>query len=198
MMKIKPPKTRDDLIALLSLTEPDDLQELYDAAYAVKAENVGRVVYYRGLIEFSNYCIKDCKYCGIRKSNDEVERFDTPREDILAMARWAYENKYGSLTIQSGERQDEAFIDYVEGLVRDIKELSDGKLGLTLCVGEQTEETYRRWFEAGAHRYLLRIETSNPALYATLHPDDGHHKWQVRKACLESLRRIGYQVGRGI
>ena len=155
MMKIKPPKTRDDLIALLSLTEPDDLQELYDAAYAVKAENVGRVVYYRGLIEFSNYCIKDCKYCGIRKSNDEVERFDTPREDILAMARWAYENKYGSLTIQSGERQDEAFIDYVEGLVRDIKELSDGKLGLTLCVGEQTEETYRRWFEAGAHRLSL-------------------------------------------
>ena len=113
------------------------------------------------------------------------------------MARWAYENKYGSLTIQSGERQDEAFIDYVEGLIHDIKKLSDGKLGLTLCVGEQTEDTYRRWFEAGAHRYLLRIETSNPALYATLHPDDGHHKWQVRKACLESLRRIGYQVGTG-
>ena len=111
-MKIKPPKTRDDLIALLSLTEPDELHALYDAAYAVKAANVGRVVYYRGLIEFSNYCIKDCKYCGIRKSNDEVERFDTPREDILAMARWAYENKYGSLTIQSGERQDKACLLY--------------------------------------------------------------------------------------
>ena len=169
-MTIPQPKTRDDLIALLSITDPDELQALYDAAYAVKAAGVGRVVYYRGLVEFSNYCIKDCKYCGIRKSNDEVERFDTPREDILAMARWAWENRYGSLTLQSGERQDEEFIDYVEGLVRDIKALSHGELGLTLCVGEQTEETYRRWFDAGAHRYLLRIETSNPDLYATLHP----------------------------
>ena len=190
-MTISQPKTRDDLIALLSITDPDELQALYDAAYAVKAANVGCVVYYRGLIEFSNYCIKDCKYCGIRKSNDEVERFDTPRDDILAMARWAWKNRYGSLTLQSGERQDEAFIDYVEGLVRDIKALSHGELGLTLCVGEQTEETYRRWFDAGAHRYLLRIETSNPDLYATLHPQDGHHRWQVRKDCLDSLRRIG-------
>ena len=125
-MTIPQPKTRDDLIALLSITDPDELQALYDAAYAVKAAGVGRVVYYRGLVEFSNYCIKDCKYCGIRKSNDEVERFDTPREDILAMARWAWENRYGSLTLQSGERQDEEFIDYVEGLVRDIKDLSHG------------------------------------------------------------------------
>lgn len=72
-MTIPQPKTRDDLIALLSITDPDELQALYDAAYAVKAAGVGRVVYYRGLVEFSNYCIKDCKYCGIRKSNDEVE-----------------------------------------------------------------------------------------------------------------------------
>ena len=189
--------TRDDLIYLLSLTDADEMQALYDRAYEVKAANVGRVVYYRGLIEFSNRCIKNCLYCGIRRDNDEVERFDTEREDILAMAKWAYDNQYGSLTLQSGERQDEAFIDYIEGLVRDIKALSHGELGITLCVGEQDEAAYRRWFEAGAHRYLLRIETSNPALYAKLHPQDGHHQWQVRKNCLDVLRAIGYQVGTG-
>lgn len=189
--------TKEDIMTLLSLTKPEELQALYDTAYAVKAANVGRVVYYRGLIEFSNRCIKDCLYCGIRRSNEEVERFDTKREDILAMAQWSYDNRYGSLTLQSGERQDEAFISYIVGLVRDIKTLSHGELGITLCVGEQTEETYRRWFDAGAHRYLLRIETSNPNLYQTLHPQDGHHQWLVRKQCLESLRRIGYQVGTG-
>ena len=189
--------TRDDLIYLLSLTDADEMQALYDRAYEVKAANVGRVVYYRGLIEFSNRCIKNCLYCGIRRDNDEVERFDTEREDILAMAKWAYDNQYGSLTLQSGERQDEAFIDYIEGLVRDIKALSHGELGITLCVGEQDEAAYRRWFEAGAHRYLLRIETSNPVLYAKLHPQDGHHQWQVRKNCLDVLRAIGYQVGTG-
>ncbi|WP_296397951.1 [FeFe] hydrogenase H-cluster radical SAM maturase HydE [Acidaminococcus timonensis] len=190
--------TRDDLRTLLGLTDPQDRKRLYDAAYEVKARTVGRVDYYRGLLEFSNRCIKNCKYCGIRRDNEEVERFDTDRKDLLAMAKWAYDNRYGSLTLQSGERQDEEFIAYVEGLLRDIKELSHGELGITLCVGEQTEETYRRWFQAGAHRYLLRIETSNPALYATLHPQDGHHEWSVRKACLEALHRIGYQVGTGV
>lgn len=189
--------TRNELIYLLDLTKNSERQELYEAAYAIKARYVGRVDYYRGLIEFSNICIKNCLYCGIRRDNQEVGRFNTPRNDILAMAKWTYENDYGSLVLQSGERQDDAFIDYIEGLVHDIKALSKGKLGITLCVGEQTEPTYRRWFEAGAHRYLLRIETSNPDLYATLHPQDGHHRWEVRKNCLDSLRRIGYQVGTG-
>lgn len=189
--------TRDDLITLLSLTNPDDMQTLYDAAYAVKSRTVGRIVYYRGLIEFSNRCIKNCKYCGIRRGNEEVTRFDTPHQEILDMAKWAYDSHYGSLTLQSGERQDEEFVAYIEGLVHDIKKLSNGELGITLCVGEQTEDTYRRWFEAGAHRYLLRIETSNPDLYKTLHPQDGHHEWTVRRDCLKALKRVGYQVGTG-
>jgi biotin synthase len=189
--------TREDLAALLGLTDPKDRQKLYQAAYAVKLKYIGNVDHYRGLLEFSNRCIKNCRYCGIRRDNMEAVRFDTPREEILEMAQWAYEQRYGSLTLQSGERQDPEFIDYVEGLLREIKKIGKGTLGITLCVGEQTEATYRRWFEAGAHRYLLRIETSNPMLYARLHPRDGHHEWTVRRDCLKALKRIGYQVGTG-
>ena len=189
---------RDDLVFLLGRTEQDELEQLYHAAYEVKKEWVGNVDYYRGLLEFSNRCIKNCCYCGIRRGNRQVERFDTPKEDILAMARWCYEQQYGSITLQSGERQDEAFIDYVEELLRDIKSIGNGALGITLCVGEQTKETYQRWYNAGAHRYLLRIESSNPKLYRTLHPQDGRHKWKVRKACLDALAEIGYQVGTGV
>ncbi|MCD2434613.1 [FeFe] hydrogenase H-cluster radical SAM maturase HydE [Acidaminococcus sp. NSJ-142] len=194
----KPSLDRADLSALIGTLEPQERQALYNAAYAVKAKEVGRVAYYRGLLEFSNQCIKNCLYCGIRRDNTQVERFTTSREDILAMAKWAYDNRYGSLTLQSGERQDEEFTKEVEDLIHAIKDLSHGELGLTLCVGEQSPETYQRWFEAGAHRYLLRIETSNPRLYATLHPQDGHHEWSVRKHCLEVLRDIGYQVGTGV
>lgn len=189
--------TRQDLIDLLSLTDPADLQALYEAAYAVKTDAVGNIVYYRGLIEFSNRCIKNCDYCGIRRENKAVKRFDTAYGDILAMARWTYENGYGSLTLQAGERQDERFIAYMERLIKDIKKIGDGALGLTLCVGEQSEETYKRWFAAGAHRYLLRIESSNPRLYGALHPHDGNHEWDVRYDCLQALRRVGYQVGTG-
>ena len=86
----------------------------------------------------------------------------------------------------------------MEDLLREIKSIGNGALGITLCVGEQTKETYQRWYDAGAHRYLLRIESSNPKLYKTLHPQDGHHKWEVRKACLDALAAIGYQVGTGV
>lgn len=189
---------RDDLISLLSLTEAEDLEILYRAAYETKVRHVGNIVYYRGLMEFSNQCMKNCLYCGIRRENGSVKRFRTDLKDIESMAQWAYENGYGSVTLQSGERQDEAFIHDVEAMIRTVKAIGDGALGITLCVGEQSEETYRRWFEAGAHRYLLRIETSNRKLYKTLHPHDGLHSWQKRYDCLKALDRVGYQVGTGV
>ena len=152
--------TKEELLFLMNLSDPQGLEKLYAAAYEVKAEYVKKKAYYRGLIEFSNRCIKDCFYCGIRKSNMDVERFDMTQEEILKMAKWAYENRYGSVTLQSGERQDKIFEEFITEIIKETKELSHGELGLTLCLGEQTEDTFRKWFAAGGHRYLLRIETT--------------------------------------
>ncbi len=190
--------SRDDLIYLLKLTSRDDIQYLYDRAYAVKEQYVGKVAYYRGLIEFSNKCRKNCLYCGIRRDNKRAIRFDMTRDEILQMAYFAYENQYGSVTLQSGERTDEKFIDYVEKLIWEIKRITKGELGITLSLGEQDKNAYQRWFNAGAHRYLLRIETSNPTLYGKLHPQDDNHSWQKRVDCLRELGKIGYQVGTGV
>ncbi len=190
--------SRDDLTRLISLEAQDDREALYRAAYAVKARTVGRVAYFRGLIEFSNICTKDCLYCGIRKSHRGVRRFESTKDEILRLAKWVWENRYGSVVLQSGERTDPKFVLFVEDVLRGIKELSRGELGITLCLGEQTEETYRRWFDAGAHRYLLRIEESNPALYARYHPQDGNHVWEVRDRCISVLKSIGYQAGTGV
>ncbi len=187
--------TPDELAQLISLEDEGEIEELREAAYSVKLAEVGPVVHFRGLIEFSNVCTKNCFYCGIRRDNS-VERYTMTREEILACARFAHENRYGSVVLQSGERDDPAFVEFVDGLVREIKELSAGGLGITLSVGEQTEETYKRWFDSGAHRYLLRIESSSRQLYGRLHPED--HDYDARVACLESLRHVGYQVGTGV
>lgn len=167
--------TVEELRFLMNCTDQAELDAIYKKAYEVKACNVDTVAYYRGLIEFSNRCIKNCKYCGIRRENDKTERFDMKRDDIIRMARWAYDHEYGSITLQSGERTDDAFVDYVVELIRDIKRIGDGSLGITMCVGEQSEEAYRRMVEAGASRYLLRIETTNRDLYETIHPKDAMH-----------------------
>jgi len=186
----------NELVCLLAIRDEEELQALFDCAYAVKQQYVGRMVYLRGIIECSNICIKDCYYCGIRRGNKKVERFQMDEEEILHEALWAYKAAYGSCLIQSGERQDEEYIAMIERVVRRIKEETGGKLGITLSLGEQSEETYRRWRNAGAHRYLLRIETTNPDLYAALHP--ASHRLDARKKCLAALRRTGYQVGTGV
>ncbi len=185
-----------EIQALLEISDPNELQALYDCAYRVKAKHVGKIAYFRGIIECSNICMKDCYYCGIRKSNTNVERFQMDEDEIVREAIWAFENEYGSAVIQSGERQDSAYIDRIERVLVRIKEQTGGKLGITLSLGEQTEETYRRWREAGAHRYLLRIETTHPKLYAKLHPED--HDLETRKQCLALLKKTGYQVGTGV
>lgn len=189
--------SRKDLVKLLSL-EGEELKELYRFAAEVKKEHVGNKVYYRGLVELSNICSKNCLYCGIRKGNKKQERYNLTDEEVLAAARFAWDNKYGSLVVQSGELESKAFASRIEGLVKKIKELSKGELGITLSCGEQSPEVYQRWFDAGAHRYLLRIESSNPGLYYRIHPQDEKHDFYRRLKALRDLQQIGYQTGTGV
>ncbi|MFP4458879.1 MAG: [FeFe] hydrogenase H-cluster radical SAM maturase HydE [Candidatus Zixiibacteriota bacterium] len=188
--------SHNDLKYLLNIEVGDELLRMYNEAYRIKVETSGKMVYFRGIIEFSNICDKNCFYCGIRHDNKNIVRYMMTLDEILEAAKWVHEVGYGSIVLQSGERRDEKFVSFVEDAVRGIKDISDGKLGITLSFGEQSKKTYQRWYNAGAHRYLIRIETSNPKLYARLHPND--HDFGYRFECLEYLREVGYQVGTGV
>jgi len=120
------------------------------------------------------------------------------KDEILSMALWAYENQYGSITLQSGERQDPEYCAFVSELISDITKATDGQLAMTLCLGEQSREVYQDWFNRGAQRYLLRIETTNRDLYKKMHPDTALHSFKEREACLRVLKDVGYQVGTGV
>ena len=188
---------RGDLIRLLNAKD-EEKKLLFKRAYEIKLAEIGNKVHFRGLVEFSNICGKDCYYCGIRKSNKDAHRYNLSDEQILDAARFAHENAYGSFVMQAGELESPAFTSRVEKLLKEIKKLSDGKLGITLSLGEQSREVYERWFDAGAHRYLLRIETSTPELYHRYHPDDSMHRFERRLECLKTLQSIGYQTGTGV
>jgi len=188
--------TADELAALLALAAPDEVAALRAAAYEVKTRHVGRVVSLRGLVEAGNVCAKNCYYCGIRRGNKNIGRFQLTKDEILRAAEDVVRMRYGSLVLQSGETESETHTEFIEDVLISITRMTGGGLGVTLSLGEQSPETYRRWREAGARRYLLRIETSDPALYATLHP--ATHSYGRRLACLRSLRECGYQVGSGV
>lgn len=188
--------TKAKMTNILKSDDEKKATALFKEAYKVKLANIGNKAYFRGIIEFSNICTKNCYYCGIRKDNKNVNRYTMTHDEIVDSAIWAYKNNYGSIVLQSGERNDKQYIDFVSNVLRDIVQQTDGKLGITISLGEQTPDTYQHWFDIGAHRYLLRIETSDMDLYKKLHPAD--HSFNYRVECLKSLREIGYQVGTGV
>lgn len=192
---------KSKIIRLLSLSEPSEIERLRSAAFDLTTRCIGNNVYLRGIVEFSNICNLNCFYCGIRKDNVDVERYILSAKEIVDCVVWAASSGYGSCVLQSGERRDEQFVKFVEECIKEIKakthseDLPNG-IGITLSLGEQSSETYRRFLNAGAHRYLLRIETSNPELFAKLHPEG--QLFEDRKKALQTLKNIGFQVGTGV
>lgn len=187
---------RNALISYLEDNSPEVAATLYSEAYKVKKKTVGESVYLRGLVEISNICRKNCLYCGIRRDNLNTGRYELTSEEVLEAAAFAADQGYGSMVIQGGERTDRKFIDKITSLLVEIKRR--WPLGITLSLGEQTEDVYREWFEAGAHRYLLRIESSTKELYEKIHPVDAVHSYETRVQALRDLRKCGYQVGTGV
>lgn len=188
----------EDLVRFLDEKDLSKIEKLLTTAYNIKVENIGSKVFLRGIIELSNICTKNCYYCGIRQDNSNVVRYELTEEQILDAALFAWKSNYGSLVLQAGERTGTNYTKKVTKLLKRIKELSNGELGITLSLGEQTKEVYQEWFDAGAHRYLLRIETSNPDLYNKIHPTDLHHSWERRIKALHNLKDVGYQTGTGV
>ena len=187
---------RESLISYLEDNNPDTGAALFAEAYRVKKETVGESVYLRGLVEISNICRKNCLYCGIRRDNRRTGRYELDSGEVLEAAAFAAKEGYGSLVIQGGERTDRRFVDKITALLVEIKRR--WPLGITLSLGEQPEEVYREWFEAGAHRYLLRIESSTRELYEKIHQVDDVHSYWTRVQALKDLRGCGYQVGTGV
>ena len=174
----------------------EPLDALMSRAYAVKARVWGKRVALRGLVEISNICAKNCLYCGIRRGNTKTVRYRMSEDEVFAAVAWAAENRYGSVVLQSGEVADEANALFVERILKRVRAELGDSLGITLSLGEQPDDVYRRWLDAGANRYLLRIETSDPVIYARIHP--AGHSWQARRQCLRSLRHLGYITGTGV
>ena len=195
--------TQTELAAFLASEDEGLWRETFAAAREVKTRCGKTEVLPRGLVECSNVCAKDCLYCGIRKSNAKVPRYRLSEDEVFACIDEARRRGYPAVAFQAGEIESEANTAFYERLLERCKGTAGtlgtagtGALEVTLSLGEQTEEVYRRWKEAGAMRYLIRIETSNRELYAKLHPADC--SFDRRLGCIRTLKRLGYVTGTGV
>ena len=179
---------RQELVDILSDNTKNEF--IFKAADKVRYENVGDEVHLRGLIEFSNICKRQCKYCGLRSGNKKIERYRILKDEILSYVKKACEMGYRTVVLQSGE--DEYYdTDKMCEIIYDIKNFD---VALTLSIGEKTYDEYKAFKKAGADRYLLRIETTDKELYKQMHPNADYEN---RKQCLYYLKSLGYETGTG-
>lgn len=174
-------------------SEKEETSYLYQQARQVADAAYGKRVFKRGLIEFTNYCKNDCYYCGIRRSNANAGRYRLEKQTILDCCKRGYELGFRTFVLQGGEDgyfTDERVCEIVSAIRKSFPDCA-----ITLSIGERSKESYQKYFDAGANRYLLRHETANDAHYRKLHPEE--LSLTNRKQCLYNLKEIGYQVGCG-
>lgn len=183
----------DQLAGLLSTEDQDAVRYLFHQAHQLAQSIYGNKIFLRGLIEISNHCKNDCLYCGIRRSRPDVHRYRLSKEQILQCCRQGYALGFRTFVLQGGE--DGQFNDdYLCDIVSSIH-CQHPDCAITLSLGERSQQSYQRLFDAGAGRYLLRHETADRAHYQKLHPKD--MSFDNRMHCLQELKAIGYQVGCG-
>ncbi|MDR1721412.1 MAG: [FeFe] hydrogenase H-cluster radical SAM maturase HydE [Endomicrobium sp.] len=181
----------DEEEILCILEETENLKRLFSIADKVRKKYLGDEVHLRALIEFSNYCKQNCLYCGLRRDNRCLTRYRIEPQEIIEWTKKAKDWGYKTIVLQSGE--DPYYnTDKMTKIISNIKSLD---VALTLSVGEKTFEEYKAYRDAGADRYLLRIETTNETLYNRLDPE---MSLKNRMQCIENIKKLGYEVGSGI
>ena len=185
---------KEEFVEIIKQQDNSEIRELLkEEAVKLRKQYYGTKVFTRGLIEFTNHCKNDCYYCGIRRSNSNAKRYRLSEEDILSCCENGYELRFRTFVLQGGEDvwyTDEKLVE----IIRKIKALYPD-CALTLSIGEKSYESYKRYREAGADRYLLRHETADEEHYQSLHPAE--MSLDNRKRCLYDLKKLGYQVGAG-
>ena len=184
---------REELLYLVNNITEEEKEYLLEKSKKTAEENYSNKVFMRGLIEFTNYCKNDCYYCGIRSGNKNAERYRLSLDQILSCCKTGYDLGYRTYVLQGGEDMhytDDKIVEIVKAIRENYPECA-----VTLSIGERSYESYKKYFDAGADRYLLRHETADENHYGKLHPES--MSLANRKECLSNLKKIGFQVGSG-
>lgn len=183
----------DEYEILITDISAEDREALKNEARRLATHYYGKEIYTRALIEFTNICKNDCYYCGIRAGNKNCERYRLSKDEIYECAKLGYELGFRTIVLQGGEDlyyTDDLMVEIISTLRKNYPDAA-----ITLSIGEKEKETYQKYFNAGANRYLLRHEAANKNYYEKIHPSS--LSYEHRMKCLYDLRDIGFQVGAG-
>lgn len=183
---------KEELLYLLDNIDENSKNLLISLSHKTRMKYYSNKIYVRGLIELTSFCKKNCKYCGLRRSNKNAKRYRLTKEEVLECVRKGDKLGYKTFVLQGGEDSyftDEVMVDIIKSIKNEFPDNA-----ITLSLGERSYESYKKMFEAGADRYLLRHESASKELYEKIHTNESFEK---RQECLKNLKEIGYQTGAG-
>lgn len=183
--------TKNEIVKALLLPDEASFKDFFELSEAVCEEHFGKGVFIRGIIEYTNKCRKNCCYCGIRRDNANVTRYAMKPGEIIKTAEKLLKQNIKTVVLQGGE--DTSSDSMLLEVISELKSKHD--MAVTISIGERPFDIYEKFKSAGADRFLLRIETTDPALFKALHPDDD---LEYRKKCLYAIKKMGFQAGTGI
>lgn len=180
----------DDILALIEAAG-EESRRLFELADRVRTRFLGDEVHLRGIIEFSNHCVRNCLYCGLRWDNRKLARYRMSGAEIIEAAGEAAEMGLKTIVLQSGE--DRYYTpNMMAGIIYIIKDKLN--VAVTLSLGDLSRREYKILRDAGADRYLLKHETSDAGQFSFLRPGSS---FEERLKRLYWLKELGYQTGSG-
>jgi len=185
---------RSEILELIRMENKNEMETLFKFANGLRQRYLKNASCVHGIIEFSNYCISNCAYCGIRKDNKKLIRYRMDIDEIVQIAEHAVNDlSFKALVLQSGE--DPWYT--TEKLVEIIKRVRK-KCGVLLfmSIGTRSFNCYKKMYEAGARGVLIRFETSNPDLYKNLHINS-KSDFNKRLELIKYTKKLGYVVATG-
>lgn len=146
----------------------------------------------RSVIEISNICMQNCRYCNMGKSK-KIKKYEIDKAEIINIAEYIYSLGRRRLLLQSGENNAVKYIDKVSETVYEIK-CKYPDLVVILCIGSLNKRQYKQLRVSGVDRYILKFETSNEKLFSYIKPGDSLLR---RLTCIKDLIELGFIVGSG-
>jgi 2-iminoacetate synthase len=162
----------EEMAALLSVDQPDLLEELFSAARTLKKNVYGNRIVLFAPLYIGNKCVNGCKYCGFRSGNEKVVRRTLTDDELRAEVTALVNAGHKRLVIDYGEHPDYD-ADVIAAAVRVIYSVKSGHgeiRRVNVNCAPLDVEGYRKMRAAGIGTYQIFQETYHRPTYTAMHP----------------------------
>lgn len=163
----------------------------HERAAAESRARFGKKVFVRAVVEISNYCRENCRYCGMRRDNRSLSRFRANVEQLAGLLIHHRPMSVTDVNIQAGE-DPIAVREVALPLIRILRR--ETNLGVSVCLGLLNPPMYAELKNAGASIYIIKFEIGNPSRYTAFSAPGTFEK---RVAAIRHLAATGWRVSSG-